>query len=90
LEGLLVAKNDQDDTLYQCYQEGDYFGELALIKNKPRQMSVVTVTKCKLVWLSSSVFLNVINIEKANIEISQKYRNSRPRTLPRRKKYTIL
>ncbi len=85
-----MAKSEQDDTLYQCYQEGDYFGELALLNNKPRQMSVVTITKCKLVWLSRTVFLNVINIEKANIEINLKYKNGKSRTPARRKKFTTL
>jgi len=36
------------------------------------------------------VFLNVINIEKANIEINQKYINGKPRTPARRKKFTTL
>ena len=49
-------------------------------------MSVLAVTKCKLVSLSSRVFLNVINLEKANIEISQKYKNGRPITMARKKK----
>lgn len=61
IEGLLASKGNNEQSFYQYYKEGDYFGELALIKKKPRQASVLAVTKSKLVSLSSRVFLSVIN-----------------------------
>ena len=88
LEGLLVAKSS-DQTIYQYYKQGDYFGELALIKKKPRQVSVMTVTKCRLISLTSSVFLSIINHDKAYLEINHKYKNAKPRTVPRRKKNPV-
>jgi CRP-like cAMP-binding protein len=86
VEGLLVAKNNTEETFYQYYKEGDYFGELALINRRPRQLSVQAVTKCRLVTLTSEVFLSVINREKANVEIRNKYRDAKPITNVRKKK----
>jgi CRP-like cAMP-binding protein len=88
IDGLLVAKNNTEETFYQYYKEGDYFGELALINNRPRQLSVQAVTKCRLVTLTSEVFLSVINRDKANIEIKNKYRDAKPITNIRKKKNT--
>lgn len=86
IEGLLASKSRQEETYYQYYKEGDYFGEYALITNKPRQISILAVTHCKLVSLTSRVFLSVINHDKANLEIQNKYRGVKPMTLPRRKR----
>lgn len=38
--------------MVQCYKEGDAFGELALIKDVPRQASIKSLTKTKLVFLT--------------------------------------
>lgn len=67
IEGLLASKSSQEEAYYQYYKEGDYFGEYALITKKPRQVSILAVTQCRLVSLSSRVFLNVINHDKANL-----------------------
>lgn len=81
-----MAKNNTEETFYQYYKEGDYFGELALINRRPRQLSVQAVTKCTLVTLTSEVFLSVINRDKANLEIKNKYRDAKPITNARKKK----
>jgi CRP-like cAMP-binding protein len=60
-------QSSQEEAYYQYYKEGDYFGEYALITKKPRQVSILAVTQCRLVSLSSRVFLNVINHDKANL-----------------------
>ncbi len=67
IEGMLVAKSNNEETFYQYYKEGDYFGELSLLNNRPRQLSVQAVTKCRLVSLTRDIFLNVINRDKASI-----------------------
>lgn len=93
IEGLLAAKKESDNdenAYYQYFREGDYFGELALINKKPRQVSVLAVTKCRLVTLSSRVFLSIINQEKANFEINNRYKDAKPMTVTRRRKHQTI
>jgi cAMP-dependent protein kinase regulator len=54
MEGHLQAekKIDNQDIPVMKYREGDYFGELALINNEPRQASVKAVSNVKLAWVS--------------------------------------
>ena len=54
MEGHLQAekKIDNQDIPVMKYKEGDYFGELALINNEPRQASVKAVSNVKLAWVS--------------------------------------
>lgn len=42
------------------YKSGDYFGELALIKNEPRAASVIAKTKCKLISLDRRSFKRLL------------------------------
>lgn len=38
------------------YKRGDYFGELALLNNKPRAATVMAVTRCKCVSIDRQSF----------------------------------
>ena len=40
------------ETIVMNYEEGSYFGELALINNEPRQASVKAVSEVKLAYVS--------------------------------------
>lgn len=54
--GALVEKL-ADQKVVKDYARGDYFGELALLKNQPRAASVVvTSTTAKLLWLDRFTF----------------------------------
>lgn len=54
--GALVEKL-ADQKVVKEYSRGDYFGELALLKNQPRAASIiVTSTTAKLVWLDRFTF----------------------------------
>lgn len=41
------------------YEEGDYFGELALINNEPRQASIRALTAAKVAYVTSLGFKRV-------------------------------
>lgn len=42
------------------YKEGDYFGELAIIKNIVRQASVKALTKVRLLYIERSSFKRLL------------------------------
>jgi cAMP-dependent protein kinase regulator len=46
-------------TVYN-YKEGDYFGEIALVRNIPRQASVKALTFTKIVSIERSAFKRVL------------------------------
>jgi cAMP-dependent protein kinase regulator len=41
------------------FEEGDYFGELALINNEPRQASIRALTPAKVAYVTSLGFKRV-------------------------------
>jgi len=54
-EGTLSAR--KDGTSVQSYSPGEYFGELALLKNQPRAATVVVDSaQAKLIWLDRKTF----------------------------------
>jgi len=58
-----------------CYQGGDYFGELALLNNECRQASVVAKTEVKVLTLSRKVFKQLLGpLEDILMRNSQKYK----------------
>ncbi len=42
------------------YKEGDYFGELAIVKNVVRQASVKALTKARLLYIERSSFKRLL------------------------------
>lgn len=52
-EGKLVAEKLEDGQPRPVYyyKEGDYFGELALMKNIVRQASIKALTKVRLLYI---------------------------------------
>jgi len=67
-EGNAVATKDRREVM--SYSAGDYFGELALINNKPRAATVIAKGACRLLSVDSRSFKRLINVatlmEKSN------------------------
>lgn len=38
------------------FKEGDYFGEIALVRDTPRQASIKCVTKCRVLSIDRDAF----------------------------------
>ncbi len=59
------------------YNHGDYFGELALLKNEPRAANVVAETQLKVASLERHSFKRMLgpleDIMKRNIEVYKNY-----------------
>ena len=67
-DGEAVA--NKNGTQVMSYSPGDYFGELALIRNQPRAATVTAKTPCKLLSVDSGSFKRLLNVndllERAN------------------------
>jgi len=59
-DGLCVATKGEVEVM--SYAAGDYFGELALINNKPRAATVVAKGDAKLLSIDSRSFKRLINV----------------------------
>jgi cAMP-dependent protein kinase regulator len=59
------------------YKSGDYFGELALLKNEPRAANVIAKTKLKVVALERNSFRRLLgpldDILKRNMDAYSNY-----------------
>lgn len=77
LEGTLVAEKQEGKELPKIvmrYEAGDYFGEVALLKNCRRMASVKAITGAKVAVVSREGFKRVFgHIQQTFQEQSQKY-----------------
>ena len=59
------------------YKPGDYFGELALLRNEPRAANIIAVSKLKCVSLERNSFKRLLgpldNILMRNMEAYKNY-----------------
>merc|ERR1712087_846088 len=69
-EGAAAATKDGAEVMQ--YGVGDYFGELALIKDQPRAATVVTKADSKLLTIDSSSFKRLLNVNDL-LERSKQY-----------------
>merc|ERR1719440_890416 len=52
----VVKTGDDDFQEHRHYSQGDLFGELALLNDKPRAASIVTKTQCEVLKLTRKSF----------------------------------
>jgi len=69
-DGSAVAQKDGTEVM--AYNAGDYFGELALIRNQPRAASVIARGNAKLLSIDSRSFKRLLNVSDL-LERSTKY-----------------
>lgn len=61
VEGECIATlKENPDNAVMAYKPGDYFGELALLRNEPRNANVIATTDCKLISLERNSFTRLI------------------------------
>ena len=69
--------NSNPDEGVMEYQPGDYFGELALLRNEPRAANVIARAECKVITLDRKSFKRLLGpldqILKRNISNYQNY-----------------
>ena len=63
------------------YKSGDYFGELALLKDEPRAASIIAKTDCKLLTLDRMAFKRLLgpleDLLQRNSETYLKYNSKK-------------
>lgn len=73
VEGNLIAEK-QGKKVFE-FKEGEYFGEIALVRNMPRQASVKCMTDCRLVSIERDAFKRMFGpIEEILKRNEEKYR----------------
>ena len=72
-EGRLIAQKNSKK-VYE-FTDGDYFGEIALVRNTPRQASVKCLTVTRVVWIDRDSFKRMLgSIEDILKRNEQKYK----------------
>lgn len=63
LEGAAQVFIEQDGTkkFLACLEKGDYFGEISLIDNEPRSVTVITTKKTHVIKITRASFRKVLN-----------------------------
>lgn len=80
-EGKLIAEKKEDSSAQVKkvfeYKEGDYFGEIALVKNTVRQASIKAETDCRVVSIDRDAFKRLLgpmeDILSRNMDKYKKY-----------------
>jgi cAMP-dependent protein kinase regulator len=73
VEGNLIAEK-QGKKVFE-FNEGEYFGEIALVRDMPRQASVKCMTDCRLVSIERDAFKRMFGpIEEILKRNEEKYR----------------
>ncbi|MBN1613035.1 MAG: cyclic nucleotide-binding domain-containing protein [Deltaproteobacteria bacterium] len=68
LEGkakAIISSDDDEKIVLGEFDRGEIFGEMALIDNKPRSASVVTVTPCKFAFIEKGAFNEYIETQSS-------------------------
>ena len=72
-----VTEEGKEPEKVMDYEVGDYFGELALLKNEPRNASIIAKSDCKLLYLERKAFKRLLGpleqILQRNIEKYKAY-----------------
>ena len=80
-EGKLIAEkkesaNSEWKKVFE-YKEGDYFGEIALVKNTVRQASIKAISDCRVVSIDRDAFKRLLgpmeDILQRNMDKYKKY-----------------
>merc|ERR1712087_29553 len=71
-EGAAAAKKDGAEVMQ--YGVGDYFGELALIRNAPRAATVITKGPAKLLSINSVTFKRLLDIAEIKKRADELYK----------------
>ena len=64
IEGEAVAtktiEHGQPPKEVRHYKQGEYFGELSLLKNEPRAANVLAKSKCKVAMIDRNSFMRLL------------------------------
>ena len=76
-DGNLIAEKTEDGTTKKVfeYKEGDYFGEIALVRDTVRQASIKAETKCRIMHIERDAFKRLLGpIEEILKRNEEKYK----------------
>jgi cAMP-dependent protein kinase regulator len=82
VEGEAYASKNIDgkDTEVKSYKSGDYFGELALLRNEPRAASIIARNPCSTVSIERHAFKRLLGpldeLLKRNVDLYTQYRKA--------------